>query len=315
MSVDYPYAVPHHSSLSRRTSLGMDGTNFYRTIWLSDFHLGTRDTKAEFLLDFLRHNESEYLYLVGDVIDGWALRKSWYWHQHHNDIVQKLLRKVRKGTKVTYIPGNHDEFARDFFHLQFGGISILPSAIHATADGKQLLVLHGDEFDGVIGHAKWLSVLGSSAYQMILRLNRAFNHLRRRLGLPYWSLSAYLKHRAKKAVQFIADFEGAVVTEALRCEVDGVVCGHIHHAELRQIDEIIYANAGDWVESCTALVEHVDGRLEILRWVTADHEGSTRMDAVSGDGQAVSNELVQLVAGRTAARPRMPAKSFGRNRR
>jgi UDP-2,3-diacylglucosamine pyrophosphatase LpxH len=272
----------------------MDGPNFYRTIWLSDFHLGTRDTKAEFLLDFLRHNECEYLYLVGDVFDGWALRKSWYWHQHHNDVVQKLLRKVRKGTKVIYIPGNHDEFARGFFHVQFGGITVQPTAVHTTADGKQLLVLHGDEFDGIIGHARWLSMLGSSAYQMILSLNRIFNHLRRRLGLPYWSLSAYLKHRAKKAVQFIADFESAVVAEARRCDMDGVVCGHIHHAELRHIGDVLYANTGDWVESCTALVEHVDGRLEILRWATANHKNLLHKAMVSGDGQAGNSNLVKL---------------------
>lgn len=289
----------------------MDGTNFYRTIWLSDFHLGTRDTKAEFLLDFLRHNECEYLYLVGDVFDGWALRKSWYWHQYHNDIVQKLLRKARKGTKVIYIPGNHDEFARDFFHLQFGGITVLPSTIHTTVDGKQLLVLHGDEFDGIIGRTKWLSILGSSAYQMTLHLNRAFNHLWRRMGLPYWSLSAYLKRRTKKAVQFIADFENAIVMEARRCEVDGVVCGHIHHAELRMIDDVIYANSGDWVESCTALVEHVDGRLEILTWVTQDHNLRMRRSAVSGDGRASSSDLIELALARPPTRSGIQAKGSG----
>ena len=250
----------------------MSGSNRYRSIWISDIHLGTRNCKADFLLEFMRQNESEYLYLVGDVIDGWALRRSWYWTQCHNDVIQKLLRKVRKGTRVTYIPGNHDEFARDFLNLQFGGITVKPRAIHTTVTGQQLLILHGDEFDGVVKYARWLSVLGSGAYSLVLQLNRWYNDLRRLLGLPYWSLSAYLKLRAKRAVQHIANFEAAVADEANHWDVDGVVCGHIHHAEMRRINGILYCNLGDWVESCTALVEHTDGRLEILRWVEIDHE-------------------------------------------
>jgi UDP-2,3-diacylglucosamine pyrophosphatase LpxH len=248
----------------------MPATNRYRAIWISDFHIGTHDCKAELLLDFLRHNESEYLYLVGDIFDGWALRRTWYWEQRHNDIIQKILRKARKGTKVCYIPSNHDEFARDLLHLQLGRIVIQPQAIHITADGRQLLVLHGDEFDGVVRHAKWLSMLGSRAYDLTLRLNRWFNGMRRRLGLSYWSLAAYLKHRAKRAVQYIARFEEVVAAEARRWDVDGVVCGHIHLAELRTIDGVVYGNAGDWVESCTALVEHVDGRLDIVTWTHAE---------------------------------------------
>ncbi len=271
----------------------MTGLNEYRTIWLSDFHLGTRDCKAEFLLDFLRKNESEYLYLVGDVFDGWSMRRSWYWHQFHNDIVQKLLRKVRKGTRVIYIPGNHDEFAREFFHLQFGGITVLPQAIHTTADGKQLLVLHGDEFDGVVKYAKWLSLLGSRAYQIALSLNRWYNAVRRRAGLPYWSLSAYLKNRTKKAVQYVGDFEQAVAAEARKWKVDGVVCGHIHHAELRPIEGITYGNSGDWVESCTALVEHLDGRLEIVQWVDIDHAHA--LESARGDGYAGLDEALVSV--------------------
>ncbi|MEM9667104.1 MAG: UDP-2,3-diacylglucosamine diphosphatase, partial [Bacteroidota bacterium] len=219
----------------------MRDPNRYRTIWISDLHLGTRDAKTAFLLDFLRQNESEYLYLVGDVVDGWALRRSWYWDQTHNTVIQKLLRKVRKGTKVVYIPGNHDEFARGYYGLHLGGIVIRPQAVHTTADRRQLLVLHGDEFDGVIRYARWLSVLGSQAYQLALWLNRRVNRLRGRLGKPYWSLSAYLKLKAKRAVQFIADFEEAVVQEAKTWEVDGVVCGHIHHAEKREIDGVLYA--------------------------------------------------------------------------
>lgn len=238
----------------------------YRTIWISDFHLGTRNTKAEFLLDFLKNNDSEYLYLVGDIFDGWALGKSWYWPQLHNDVIQKLLRKVRKGTKVIYIPGNHDEFARGFVDMNFGGIATKMQCIHTTVDGRQLLVLHGDQFDGVIKYAKWISVLGAAAYEFTLVINRWFNQIRKWMGLSYWSLSAYLKNKAKRAVQHIAEFEKVVVNEAMKYEVEGVVCGHIHHAEIQELNGVLYLNAGDWVESCTALVEHVDGTLEVIRW-------------------------------------------------
>jgi UDP-2,3-diacylglucosamine pyrophosphatase LpxH len=273
----------------------MNGSNTYRSIWLSDFHLGTRDCKADYLLDFLRHNESEYLYLVGDIFDGWALRKSWYWHQNHNDVVQKLLRKARKGTHIVYIPGNHDEFARNFFHLMLGEIRLEPNVVHITADGRRFLVLHGDEFDGLIGHARWLSLLGSHAYDFCLKLNRIVNTVRRRLNSPYWSLSAYLKNRTKKAVQFIANFEHAVVLEAKKWEVDGVVCGHIHHAEQRVIDGILYANTGDWVESCTALVEHSDGRLEIVNWASDGHFYGMKDVFAQGDGHLLESEIHEQV--------------------
>jgi UDP-2,3-diacylglucosamine pyrophosphatase LpxH len=238
----------------------------YHAIWISDTHLGTRDCKAEYLLDFLRHTESEYLYLVGDIIDGWALKRGWYWHQTHNDVVQKILRKARKGTRVIYIPGNHDEFVREYTDSLFGGIEVVDQAIHETRDGKRLLVTHGDEMDGVMACAKWLAHLGDRAYTQALRLNRWFNHFRRKLGYPYWSLSAYLKHKVKNATSFITRFEECVAAEAERAGVDGVVCGHIHKAEIRHIGEVLYCNDGDWVESCSALVEHVDGRLEIVHW-------------------------------------------------
>jgi UDP-2,3-diacylglucosamine pyrophosphatase LpxH len=268
----------------------LSGAHFYRTIWLSDFHLGTRECKTEYLLDFLRHNDSEYLYLVGDVFDGWSLRRSWYWDQLHDDIVQELLRKARKGTRIIYIPGNHDEFARAFYQLQFGGITIQPNAVHTTATGKQFLVLHGDEFDGIISSAKWLSLLGSRAYQLCLRLNRWFNRVRQRCNLSYWSLSAYLKSKVKKAVQFVADFETAVAAEARRWNVEGVVCGHIHHAEIRTLSGVLYLNSGDWVESCTALVEHLEGRIEIVRWAAISH--SSPFDEKSGDGQDILREFI-----------------------
>ncbi len=243
-----------------------DGVSRYRTIWISDLHLGTRGCKAAFLLDFLKHNESEYLYLVGDIIDGWQIRKSWYWNQQHNDVIQKILRKARKGTKVTYIPGNHDEFLRLYRNLQFGGIQLTYEAIHTMADGRRFLVLHGDKFDGVVRRSRWLAMLGSSAYNFALSLNHWFNYFRLRFGYSYWSLSAYLKHKVKNAVGFISNFERAVVHEARRRKVDGVVCGHIHKATMHESEGILYCNDGDWVESCTALVEHWDGRLEILSW-------------------------------------------------
>ena len=238
----------------------------YRAIWISDVHLGTRGCKAAFLLDFLRHTDSDFLYLVGDIVDGWRLRRSWYWHQLHNDVIQKLLRKARKGTKVVYVPGNHDEMLRDYLDLHFGGVFVTAEAMHETAAGKRLLILHGDEFDGVVRYARWLAFLGDRAYSIALVLNHWFNKVRLRLGYPYWSLSAFLKHKVKNAVNYIGDFEKAVAAEAKRRGADGVVCGHIHKAEMREIEGILYCNDGDWVESCTALVEDDSGRLEILHW-------------------------------------------------
>lgn len=240
----------------------------YRTIWISDLHLGTRGCKADCLLDFLKHHEADFLYIVGDFFDGWALKKSWYWDQKHNDVVQKILRKVRKGTHTVYIPGNHDEFARAYTGFTFGGITVLRDAIHTTADGRKLLVLHGDEFDGVVRYARWLAVLGSAAYDAALVINTWFNAVRRMFGRPYWSLSAYLKHKVKNAVQFIYDFEKTVADEARKREVDGVVCGHIHRAEMREFEGVLYCNDGDWVESCTALIEQMDGKLEIVHWTS-----------------------------------------------
>ncbi|MBB4314163.1 UDP-2,3-diacylglucosamine diphosphatase [Roseospira marina] len=238
----------------------------YKTIFLSDIHLGTRGCKAEMLLDFLKATESETLYLVGDIVDGWRLKKHWHWPQAHNDVIQKLLRKARKGTRVVFIPGNHDEFARDYCDTQFGDIELKRELIHEGGDGRRYLVIHGDEFDGVVMYARWLAVLGDWAYVIVLEVNHWFNLLRRRLGLPYWSVSQYLKHKVKNAVQFITKFEEGMADLASKRGVDGIICGHIHHAEIRQVGEVLYCNDGDWVESCTALVEHPDGRMEILDW-------------------------------------------------
>ena len=238
----------------------------FRTIWISDIHLGTMGCQAGHLLEFLKHTESRHLYLVGDIIDGWALKRRWYWHQQHNDIVQKILRKARKGTHVTFIAGNHDEAARQFLGLGFGGIAIADEVIHVTARGKRLLVLHGDQFDGVVQCAKWLAYVGDTLYELTLKLNRGFNWVRRKAGLPYWSLSQYLKHKVKNAVSYISAFEEAVAREARMRGVDGVVCGHIHRPEIREIDGILYCNDGDWVESLSALVETYDGELKIVTW-------------------------------------------------
>ncbi len=238
----------------------------FRSIFISDLHLGTPGCQAEALLEFLKIYTCDNLYLVGDIVDGWQLKRKWYWPQSHNDVIQKLLRKARKGCRVIYVPGNHDEFARHFLDHSFGGIEIREEAVHITADGKKLWVIHGDYFDGVIQCAKWLAYVGDNLYEFTLKLNRYLNQLRARLGMPYWSLSAYLKLKVKKAVNFISDFEVAVANEARKLGYQGVVCGHIHHAEIRNIEGMLYCNDGDWVESCSALVEHSDGRLEILKF-------------------------------------------------
>ncbi|WP_419816058.1 UDP-2,3-diacylglucosamine diphosphatase [Glacieibacterium sp.] len=237
-----------------------------RTIWISDLHLGTSGCNAVLLLDFLKSVQPDTLYLVGDIIDGWRLKRGWYWPTLHNDIVRRILKLASKGTRVIYIPGNHDEALRDYTELNFGGVEVLAEDIHVTADGRKLLVLHGDEFDGVVLYARWLAFLGDQSYALLLKLNVAFNAVRRRFGLPYWSLSAHIKKKVKNAVAFISRFEEAVAHAARDRGVDGVVCGHIHSAEIRTFGDITYYNDGDWVESCTALIEQRDGRLEILDW-------------------------------------------------
>lgn len=240
----------------------------YRSIFISDTHLGTRGCRGDFLADFLRRTSAQNLFLVGDIIDGWRLRKSWYWDEHHDDVLRQILRHARGGTKVTYIPGNHDEMFRSWLPagVDISGIRLCQEAEHITADGKRLLIIHGDEFDNVVRYAKFLALLGDWAYAGALVINRWFNNARRRLGLPYWSLSAWLKRQVKEAVKAIDRFESALASEARRRGFDGVVCGHIHHAEMREVDGIMYMNDGDWVESCTALVEHHDGRMELIDW-------------------------------------------------
>lgn len=243
-----------------------DARHRYRTVFLSDIHLGTRGCRADFLLDFLRRTECERLFLVGDVVDGWRLRKSWYWTEAFDEVLRHVLRMARDGVEVVYIPGNHDEMLRDWLGLEIAGVRLAREAVHETADGRRLLVIHGDEFDGVIRYAKFLALLGDWAYDWALTLNLWFNAARRRLGYPYWSLSQWLKRQVKGAVKAIDRFETALATEAKRRGLDGVVCGHIHHAEMREVGGVLYVNDGDWVESCTALVEHADGRLDLVDW-------------------------------------------------
>jgi UDP-2,3-diacylglucosamine pyrophosphatase LpxH len=238
----------------------------YRAIWISDIHLGTRGCNAHMLIDFLDSVDSDVLYLVGDIVDGWQLRKKVYWPTAHNDVVWRVMKRARRGTRVIYIPGNHDELFRQFTGLSFGGVEVRRKFIHETADGRKLLVLHGDEFDGIMLAHRWLAVVGDAAYTMLMTLNRRVNQVRRWMKLPYWSLSKVAKHKVKNAVAFISRFEELVAHEAGRRRVDGVVCGHIHTAEIRQFGDITYYNDGDWVEGCTALVEHHDGRMEILHW-------------------------------------------------
>jgi UDP-2,3-diacylglucosamine pyrophosphatase LpxH len=245
---------------------GHDRNRNHRTIFISDVHLGTRACKAEALADFLAWNACDTLFLVGDIVDGWRLKRRWLWPEGHSRVVREILRKVDEGTRVIYVPGNHDEAFREYCGRNIAGVEIAREAVHETADGKSLLVVHGDQFDGVIACAKWLAHLGDSAYTAALQLSEIFCALRRALGLPYWSLSAYLKRKVKNAVEYVCRFQEAVVREARERGFDGVVCGHIHHAAMEEMDGVLYLNDGDWVESCTALVEDARGHLSILHW-------------------------------------------------
>ncbi|WP_435419168.1 UDP-2,3-diacylglucosamine diphosphatase [Parerythrobacter aurantius] len=242
----------------------------YRTIWISDVHLGTKGCNAELLIDFLDHTDSETMYLVGDIIDGWRLKKKFYWPAEHNDIVWRVLKRAKRGTRIVYIPGNHDEMIRPFCGMDFGGVEIRRAAFHDTADGRRLMVLHGDEFDTVMLAHRWLAFVGDAAYHLMMNLNSWVASARQRLGLPYWSISKAAKHKVKNAVEFISRYEEVVARAAAERGVDGVVCGHIHTAEFRRFihegREVEYWNDGDWVEGCNALVEHFDGRMKILHW-------------------------------------------------
>lgn len=240
----------------------------YRSLFISDLHLGTRGCQSRLLLDFLREVDADTIYLVGDIVDAWRLKDNWYWPQEHNDVVQKLLRKVRKNVRLIYIPGNHDEFLKDYLGTHFGGIEVVRSAIHEGADGRRYLVVHGDDFDVVVRHARWLALLGDWAYESALWVNAYLNLARRHMGLTYWSLSQWAKLKVKKAVNFIGSYEAALVAEAKRHQVDGIICGHIHHPMIHDRLGILYMNCGDWVESCTALVETQGGQFELIQWAS-----------------------------------------------
>jgi UDP-2,3-diacylglucosamine pyrophosphatase LpxH len=241
-------------------------TRRFRALFISDVHLGAKGCQAEKLLDFLRDHDADTIYLVGDIVDGWQLKSGWYWPQAHNDVVQKLLRQARKGARIIYLPGNHDEFLRDYYGTHFGGVEVQDKAMHEGVDGRRYLVIHGDHFDLVVTQARWLALLGDKAYDFAITANRLFNALRRRLGFPYWSLSQWAKLKVKNAVNFIGQFEKTLVAEAERHQASGVICGHIHHAVIHDDYGIRYINCGDWVESCTAVVEHHDGKFEIIDW-------------------------------------------------
>lgn len=246
----------------------MNTARHYRSVWISDVHLCTRDSRADRLYSFLDGVTCDNLYLVGDIVDIWALQKKWYWPAMYNEVIHKLLKRSRRGARVTYIPGNHDEFFREFAGYHFGNVRVALNAVHETADGRRFLVLHGDEFDTVVRHHRWLSRLGGIAYGYLITLNRLVNAIRRMFGKPYWSFSGAVKRRVKQAVSFINRFEQLVVAEAKRRGVDGVICGHIHQPALREMDGILYCNTGDWVEHCTALVELPTGEIELIHWQT-----------------------------------------------
>lgn len=240
----------------------------YRAIWISDVHLGSPGSQANLLAQFLKEHDSEQLYLVGDIIDGWRLKSKFYWPQEHSNVVRRILTRAKRGTEVIYVTGNHDDFLRRFvdFNLQLGNIKVVNEAIHETADGRRLMVVHGDMFDVVTRYHHWVALAGDHAYTALIKLNTVYNAARRKLGRPYWSLSDFAKKKVKSAVNFISDFEESVAHECRSRELDGAVCGHIHNAEIRDIDGIQYYNCGDWVESCTALVEKHDGTIELINW-------------------------------------------------
>ena len=264
-------------------------TKRFRTMFLSDIHLGTRGCQADLLLAFLARHEAEKIYLVGDIFDGWRLRRGWHWPQSHNNVIEALMAKAHAGTPIIYVPGNHDEVMRNYLGTHFGGIEVKATDEHVTADGRRLLVTHGDQYDVVVMNAKWLAHMGDWAYNAVLMLNTAINRVRRLWGGQFWSLSNWAKQQVKRAVNFIGEYEAVLSDEAARGGYDGIVCGHIHKAALEQTGDVLYINCGDWVESCTAIVEHHDGTLQLIDWARvtrlANHRRRLKARAQS-DGRA-----------------------------
>ncbi len=287
------------SRRKRRASAPEAKPRQFRTLFLSDIHLGSKGCQANLLLDFMRFHDAGTIYLVGDIVDGWRLKKRWHWPQAHNDVVQKLLRKGRKGSRIIYLPGNHDEFLRDYLGLQMGGVEIIDSLVHEAADGKRYLVVHGDQYDVVVRHAKWLAFLGDWAYNFALWINVHINTVRRRMGFDYWSLSAWAKNKVKNAVSFIGRYEETLSHEAAKAEVDGVICGHIHHATMQDFGGVRYVNTGDWVESCTAVAEHQDGTFELIKWTRLSAAGEAELEAAKlrqGRDGNVADDPAQVLA-------------------
>jgi UDP-2,3-diacylglucosamine pyrophosphatase LpxH len=285
----------------------------YRSVWISDIHLGTKHAQVDALLDFLRDVDCKYLYLVGDFIDGWQLKSKWHWQDNYNVLVQKLLRKSRKETKVIYITGNHDEFLEQFLGMNFGNVTIAREVIHTSASGKKYLVLHGHQFDGLTQFNRLLEKIGTRLYDWVLDFNLHFNRVRRQLGFGYWSLAAYLKFKAKSAVKYVTEYEETIVQMARKQNVQGVICGHIHRAETKTIGGVEYLNCGDWVESCTALVEDFAGNIQLLQFHENDvlrsrrgpgshdpgdgREGNGRIGRAPGGGRHARRELAPAGAG------------------
>ncbi|QQE12898.1 UDP-2,3-diacylglucosamine diphosphatase [Planctomycetota bacterium] len=250
----------------------------FRTVFISDVHLGSNGSQAKEVAKFLKCVSCDRLYLVGDIIDMWRLKQRWYWPAEHNEVVRRVLKMIKKGTEVVFVPGNHDEAARQYHGLEFGGVKVEPHVVHESADGRKYLVIHGDQFDLVVKHSRVLSVLGSVAYEWLLRINAWYNKCRLLLGYKYWSLSAFLKLKVKHACTFISRFEETLMNEAKRRGMDGVICGHIHHSERIEEDGVEYLNCGDWVESCTAIVEYQDGRMEIVNGLDLVREWEIEKD-------------------------------------
>lgn len=244
----------------------MSVTQHYSAIFISDTHLGTRGCQADKLAAFLKSHTCDQLFLVGDIIDGWRLKSGFYWPQQHNNVLRRILTMAKRGTEVIYVTGNHDEFLRKYSPMEFGNLTFVDRVEHVARDGKRFLVVHGDEFDAITRYHRWVAFLGDIGYTMLLHANTHLNTVRRRLGYGYWSLSAWIKHRVKKAVNFISEFEGAIAYQCRKDGFDGVICGHIHHAEVTEIEGVQYMNCGDWVESCTALVENSAGQFQIIYW-------------------------------------------------
>lgn len=276
--------TPSNPTSAKTTNKHKPKPKKHRTLWLSDIHLGTKDCKAEFLLTFLKANQCDTLYLVGDIIDGWRLKSSMYWPQQHTNVIRRILTLAKRDTKVFYITGNHDEFLRRYSHmaLEMGNIQLQDEAEHITADGRRLLVIHGDQFDGVTTCHKWIAHLGDKGYDFLIFLNRHYNRFRASFGYGYWSLSKFIKHKVKSAVSFIFEFEKAVAIECEKRGFDGVICGHIHHAEIKPLNKVTYHNCGDWVESCTALAEDENGNISIINWVEEmNYSGSHEISKLS----------------------------------